>query len=196
MRDSGMNSEQLRLFIGIPLSQNVREKLIEITESLRQDINGVRWVPSQNWHVTIKFLGNAKVDLVPDIMDVVNSVSVFLPFELGIGEIGAFSSLASARVVWVGAYDESGTIHKIYNKIENGVKMLGFPGEKRVYNPHITIGRSKKQAVSISDEAVEGFKCKFSLPVNQVVLYKSELKRSGAEYSVLGSACGACRDST
>lgn len=186
----------MRLFIAIPLNDDVREEIEKVVGILSENVEGVRWVRRQNWHVTVKFLGKTPAEKVPGIIDVLKNISVLLPLEMEIRDVGAFSSLGSARVVWVGAYDESRTVHKIYSEIEKGTKKLGFPVEKRGYNPHITIGRARKKPVRLSVEMLESVHCNCRLTVNQVVLLKSELKRSGAEYSVIGSAGSVSRNST
>lgn len=182
--------EQMRLFIGIPLDIDTRKWISETCDSLKETVHDVRWVRPENLHITMKFLGNSPESIIPEIAEVLQSVSVYLPFEMEVGGIGAFSSLGSARVIWVGAYDETGTVNTIYKEIDEGMRILGYSGENRKYSPHITVGRSKKKPVTIDRETAESFKDRSRMTIGELVLFRSDLKSSGAEYMIIERAIG------
>lgn len=180
----------MRLFIAIPIDDKTRLEVCRMCDYLKERVSDVRWVKAENLHITMKFLGDTKEKLVPEISSAMEEVSKYLPFEMEIGGIGGFPSLASARVIWVGAYDESQTVHRIYEEIETGIGNLGFKKEKRKYSPHITVGRSKRKPVRVDVGHELGKRAGSTLIVNEVVLYKSDLKSSGAEYTVLERVAG------
>jgi 2'-5' RNA ligase len=174
-----MTSEQReptsRLFTAIPLSRDVRAHVASIALELSQGVEEVRWVPPENLHVTLRFL---------DMVGWMQKASAHLPFELDIGGVGGFPSQGSARVIWVGAIDETGAAGSVYDIIDKGAGKCGLGRESRRYRPHITVGRPRRHPVKISRDTAELFAGRFlKLEVNDIVLLKSVLKSTGAEYT-------------
>lgn len=185
---NNLEDPSLRLFTGLSLTTPVLEFVTDIVELFSKQIDGVRWVPSKNLHVTLKFLGSCKISKIPELIKVMQKSCAFLPLKLLIGNVGGFPSHSSARVIWVGAEDIEGKLTDLYKTIERGAGSCGFPREKRRYQPHITIGRSKN-GVKITNELLEVSKDKRILEVNEITLFQSILKKSGAEYSVIQKIC-------
>ena len=102
--------------------------------------------------------------------------------------MGAFPSLRSPRVVWVGLDDQGGRLVTLQNQIEKEMSKLGFEEEKRAFSPHLTLGRirsprGKEELVKyLLDERERVFG---EINIDRVILFKSELKPTGAVYSVL-----------
>lgn len=183
-----MTSEQReptsRLFTAIPLSRDVRAHVASIALELSQGVEEVRWVPPENLHVTLRFLGDFPDSKVPDMVGWMQKASAHLPFELDIGGVGGFPSQGSARVIWVGAIDETGAAGSVYDIIDKGAGKCGLGRESRRYRPHITVGRPRRHPVKISRDTAERFAGRFlKLEVNDIVLFKSVLKSTGAEYT-------------
>jgi len=171
--------------MGLFLTGDVREFVSAIAAGLEREVAGVRWVPPDNLHVTLKFLGSCDTSQVERLVEVMGAAAGHLPLTLGIGHVGAFPSLASARVVWVGAHDLEGRVQKVYNVLDRGVARCGIPREKRPYRAHITIGRARKKPACIEPSLADGFDSEMKLEVGDIVLFESVLKSSGAEYKVL-----------
>lgn len=174
------------------MTSEVRDYVSEVVVELSREVPDVRWVPPENFHVTLKFLGACDEDNVEDIVAAMRKASRHLPIELTIGGVGAFPSSGSARVIWVGATDLEDRVQKVYNVLEKGAEKRGFPREKRRYTPHITVGRSRNKPVSLPRGLLERFAEKLPLEARYIVLFESVLKSSGAEYSVLEKV-GECR---
>jgi 2'-5' RNA ligase len=185
MKDATADKRKLRLFTGLYLSPEVRGHVADIAASLSMQIGGVRWVQRENLHVTLKFLGACDPSVVSDLTEMMRKAADFLPLTLTVGRVGAFPSLGSARVIWIGATDFEGRVQKVYNVLQKGAARCGFPKEKRGYIPHITIGRARKQPVKVRMEAAGQFDRQLTLKVNDIVLFSSELKSTGAEYTIL-----------
>jgi 2'-5' RNA ligase len=179
------NGGQLRLFMGLSLTDEVREFVCGVAATLEEQVEGVRWVPSRNLHVTLKFLGSCDESRVEKLVEVMGAAAAHLPLTLVVGKVGAFPSLASARVVWVGARDLEGRVQKVYNVLDRGAARCGIPREKRPYTPHITVGRARKKPACIEPSLADGFRTEMTLEVRDIVLFESVLDRSGAEYKVL-----------
>ena len=188
-----MTSEQQpstqRLFTAIPLPSEVRRRIAGMASEVYGQVEGVRWVPEANLHVTLRFLGQCSQEKVPELAAWMEKAALHLPETVRVGGVGGFPSVRSARVIWVGVDDETGDIEKVYNVLDKGAGKCGFGREGRKYRPHITVGRARRNPVSIPDELVARFAGeRFDLKVEEIVLFRSVLSGAGAEYSVIERA--------
>jgi 2'-5' RNA ligase len=170
--------------------QNLRDPLERALASAP-----IRWVPHENIHLTVKFLGEISNDQVVTIQDRLEIAISNIPgFEIGIGSLGCFPNLRQPRVVWLGTHVEGNILGQIVHRIEEAMQALGFEKERRAFKPHLTLGRIKKKIspeqrgileehIQKSRDAVFG-----QIQITEVHLMKSVLRPSGAEYSPLGSA--------
>lgn len=174
-----------RLFTGLALSEEASGYVLGVIETMSGAVQGVKWVPPENLHVTLKFLGNCDWALVDRIADSMREASGLLPLPLAVGGVGGFPSSASARVLWVGAEDVEEKLHKVYNILDRAARSCGFPGEKRGYRPHITVGRARKGPARIPESLALSMDRRVLMEVADIILYRSVLGRTGAQYSVL-----------
>lgn len=184
MTDAGSGGAP-RLFTGLALSDEASEYTLDVIEALSAVVDGVRWVPRGNLHVTLKFLGNCEWSMVDTIAGSMREAASFLPLELTIGGVGGFPSEGSARVLWVGAEDVEGKLQKVYNILDRTARSCGFTRERRGYRPHVTIGRARKGTASIPEDLTPALERRLRMEVRDIILYGSVLKSTGAEYSIL-----------
>ena len=186
----------LRTFIAVEIPPHVQKKIQQETEPLRKAIASslVRWVPTQNVHLTLKFLGDvssASVNILTQMLSVeADSCPVF---DITMSGLGSFPSLRRPRVLFIGIQAPA-ELEALYRGIESACARLGYESEARGFNPHLTIGRIK-QDISASDQhkvrhALEETKIDSlgTARVNSVHLYKSELKPTGSVYTQIFSA--------
>jgi len=105
----------MRLFIALDIEAAVLERLTAFGQTLRQAISlggrEVKWVPSGQIHLTLKFLGAVKPDEVPRVCAMVQETAGRVaPFELTCRGAGVFGS--PARVVWAG-FDGCETLQRL-----------------------------------------------------------------------------------
>jgi 2'-5' RNA ligase len=125
----------MRLFVAIPLPDEVLDAL----EHTQEGMPGARWIPAENMHLTLRFLGevgNAEFD---DIMQALAEV-VVPPFPLDIASVGHFESRGVPKVLWAGVRANSALSH-LHAKVEQAVKRCDLPPEPRKFAPHITLAR-------------------------------------------------------
>lgn len=180
-----MKANTLRLFIAVPIPEGMKESLEVLQSSWKVRAHGVRWVKPEGLHITLKFLGNVPEEQLQAIKEAMKKALLgFTPFEVRVKGVGAFPSLRSPRVLWVGIEDEKGKLKEIFKALERALEKLGFPREDRPFSPHLTLGRVKGKGDF-------GFLNKSSgldfgaLLVKEVILFKSDLKPEGAEYTPL-----------
>jgi len=185
----------LRLFTAVPLPDEVRHTVAGIVDELSGALEGVRWVPEPNLHITLRFLGESPASTIPRMAEAMRKAARHLPATVRIGGVGAFPSLRSARVIWVGVEDHTGSIEKVYNVLDKAAEKCGFGREGRRYKPHVTIGRARRKPVAIPDDIASKFADDvIELEVAEIALFRSRLSSAGAEYSVVETAGSAGPD--
>ncbi len=179
----------IRCFIAIDLPEATRQGLDGVQEKLQQSRARVRWVRANNIHLTLKFLGNIHPDQVDDIAAVTaQTVQNEPPLTLRTAGLGAFPSQRNPRVIWMGVAGEVKRLTHIQTRLENNLQALGFASERRGFRAHLTLGRVKdkrnRQALiaAMTELEIPEFD---SFDVTEIILYKSDLRPTGAIYTKL-----------
>ncbi len=179
----------IRSFIAIDFPEETRKALEDIQKELKQCGAGVRWVRPSSIHLTLKFLGNIHPTQVEDIaLAVAQEVRDEPPITLRAAGLGAFPSQRNPRVIWIGMEGEVQRLTRIQARVENALEPLGFVREKRPFRPHLTIGRVKdrRRLQSLIDAMATLDMPQFdSFDVTEIILYKSDLRPTGAIYTKL-----------
>jgi 2'-5' RNA ligase len=179
----------IRSFIAIDFPEETRKALEDIQKELKQCGAGVRWVKPGSIHLTLKFLGNIHPAQVEDIaLAVAEEIRDDPPITLGAAGLGAFPSRRKPRVIWIGMEGEVQRLTRIQARVENALESLGFVREKRPFRPHLTIGRVKdhrKLQALIDAMATLDMEPFNSFDADEIILYKSDLRPTGAIYTKL-----------
>jgi 2'-5' RNA ligase len=179
----------LRAFIAVPLPDTVAAFLGKIQARLPLPGSTIRWVAATNIHLTLKFLGEIDPSQVPSVAAQMDAaVGTIPPFSLAAKGAGVFPNFHHARVLWVGLAGDVDRLNAIQATLESGLEAVGFNREARRFNAHLTIGRIRRRIdarligaslKALTDDASDSFL------VDRLVLFKSVLKPSGPEYSLL-----------
>jgi 2'-5' RNA ligase len=185
----------IRAFIAVDLSLEILEGIEQVSRDLRSSLKDIpiRWVPVENIHLTLKFLGNvstANLEILKDILGKV--VSSHSECDISVGGIGAFPKPHNPRVIWVGM-EVSQELVTLQRDIEIETARLGYSREHRPFSPHLTFGRVSRNASAQDVHAIakilENFKVGFlgATRLKTVYLYRSDLRPDGAVYSPIYS---------
>jgi 2'-5' RNA ligase len=185
----------LRAFIAVEVPAAIRQAVCSSTASLRQEIGSlVRWVPMENMHLTLKFLGDvspANVDMLSQMLR--GEADLFGGFDLQFRGLGSFPSLKRPRVIYIGIQAPA-ALEALQRGIESAARRLGYESEERGFSPHLTVGRTRQTVTATEQQtirrALEGTKIDSlgTARVDSLHLYKSDLKPSGSVYTRLYSA--------
>jgi 2'-5' RNA ligase len=186
----------LRVFIAVEIPLSIRQAIQEQTESLRAALGGglVRWVPVENMHLTLKFIGDispANVDMLAQMLTA--EAQTCPPFSMDVSGLGSFPNPRRARIIWIGIHAPA-ALTSLQRGIEAAVTRLGYEAETRPFSAHLTIGRVRQQVSASDQQKVRAALEQMSVgalgtaEVSAVHLFKSDLKPSGAEYTDLFSA--------
>ena len=187
-------AETLRVFVAMELTEEARQYLALLTNSLRHEVaHGIRWVDPHGIHLTLKFLGNipvAKLDAVAAAME--ESGEGTPRFSLSIHSLGAFPGLSAPRVLWAGVQGDLAPLLMVQTRLEESLAARGFPKEGRPFSPHLTLARVRGK-LSPADRqhlaaAVESARAQANqeLPVQRLSLIESTLTPRGAVYTRRG----------
>ena len=185
----------LRAFIAVEIPIGIRQTVCNVTSDLRNGVGSlIRWVPMENMHLTLKFLG----DVAPSNVDMLSQMlraeaDLFNCFELHLTGLGSFPSLKRPRVIYIGIRAPA-ALETLHRGIESASRRLGYESEERGFSPHLTIGRVKQNVTATEQQmirrALEETKIDSlgTARVDSVHLYKSDLKPTGSVYTRLFSA--------
>lgn len=185
----------MRTFIAIELPQNFRNYLADIQNLLKATGADVKWVPLENIHLTLKFLGeidDKKLDKVTEILDSVASGEN--QFFIRLDSLGAFPNTNFPRVIWSGIDKGDKETRKIANAIEERIATIGIPKEDRPFSSHITIGRVRsglsriKLTQLLNELQDKPGKENLEFAAGKITLFKSQLTPKGPIYEILKEA--------
>ncbi len=186
----------IRAFIAISLPADVQQRLEVISSGLRSSLQEaqVRWVPVPNIHLTMMFLGDLSLANLGMLKDNLGAeADSHHCFEFSVGGVGAFPSPQRPRVLWVGV-EAPAELNSLQAGITHRMEHLGYAGEERPFSPHLTLGRVARNAnpddAQRISAALQSAKVGFLgvCQVNQVHLFRSDLKPGGAVYTKIFSA--------
>lgn len=181
--------EIMRLFIAIPIEASLRAAMSKLTIELRKSGGKVKWVEEENFHITLKFLGNTPEERVPAIEKAMSdSLQSFLSFRIDLGGLGGFPNLIRPRVFWVGIQKGAKHLENIAKSIDEASSRLGYEKEIKRFRSHLTIGRVKDsgnlQGLIEKINNHSGFK-PGGMEVKEIHLIQSRLSKKGPQYNTL-----------
>jgi len=181
----------MRLFIAINIPKKERNRIYRAARPLREAEYPVRWVESELFHLTLKFLGDVRPAAVPGVEEVIGSVAEKTgSFPMEIGGFGAFPTVRRPRVLWVGA-DPSPALRCLKQDLEWALSDKGFDRETRAFHPHFTLGRATTNQGAGAFRGLDSLTADLSLSAEvkvwKVDLMESHLSASGPRYEILSS---------
>ncbi len=175
------SSPHVRLFIAVDLPETVR---ILLEPLFQQKISGAKWVPFEQVHLTLRFIGEVEEKIFQEIKNTLSSIQAE-PFETALQGMGTFPDSRHPRVLWVGL-EAPPQLYALQNQVEATLRALGIEPEARPFSPHITLARLKfpdvRQITNFLDHNKD-FKSESWL-VKEFHLYSSQLTPKGAIHKV------------
>jgi 2'-5' RNA ligase len=182
-------SKTLRSFVAFELPDDVRSALRRVQQELKAHDFAVRWVRPEGIHLTLKFLGDIEPAQIDGIADrLAAAARGYGSVSLSAKGIGVFPHLRRPRVLWTGLAGDVRRLSELQGRVDAGLAEAGFRREKRSFKGHLTLGRFKARVESRQVErALEIFADFETEPfsADRIMLFKSELKPTGAVYSIL-----------
>lgn len=134
----------MRAFLGIPCPDSRAEKLSELFSELTDRVS-LKPVKPQNYHITVKFLGDVDKELCDKLSGVLDDkLEQFEGLQLELRYAGVFPNPGNPRVIWAGAGPEE-PLKKLNEVVAEAAFERGIEREDREYHPHLTLGRIKNK---------------------------------------------------
>jgi len=184
----------VRLFIAIELPNGIKNEL----GRLRTNIEGVRWMPAEQFHLTLAFLGEVDEETALRLSANLAEIRT-ATFELTLAEASCFPSQQRPRVIWIGVKPEPRLL-KLAAAVQQSALNSGIFLEERPFSPHITLARLKSPS---TDELSDYINRKSGLTltpfsVKEFTLFQSSLSSQGAlhckvrSFPLPGIDCEVC----
>jgi 2'-5' RNA ligase len=176
----------MRLFIAVNLGSEIRSLITRAIETFPVDRPPWRWVRPENWHVTLRFLGDVPESDVGSISSGLEQVrNRHGAFRLTMGEFGGFPNLRRPRVLFYRIGEGAESLARLAADIDRVLEdTVGMPPDPKAFRAHVTVARVKSRLprpVVDKLELVPPLE-NAAQPVDSFDLMKSELRREGARY--------------
>ena len=149
---------------------------------------GVAWVPPENLHLTLRFLGAAEDAQIAALRQGLPAVAArHEAFTATIERSGCFPNRRRPKVIWAGVADADGRLGALQQDVEAMVCAAGWAREERAFRPHVTLGRVRA-GVRPPSSKWSGDLPRLQVPVEAVELIESVLKPPGAAHRTLHRA--------
>jgi 2'-5' RNA ligase len=170
----------MRLFVALDLPWSLRDRVSALAGS---GIAGARWVPPENYHITLRFIGETPGHQAHDI-DLALAGLRARGFSLSLSGVGTFAKGGRSTALWVGV-ERNPQLDHLRAKIETALQRCGLEPERRRFQPHITLARL--------DNVAEGKLVSFvqahnlfrtdPLPFEHFTLFSSQLGKEASVYT-------------
>ena len=181
------NNEK-RVFIGIPVGDNIKSILSIVKSVVNCNPSYIKWIPVENIHLTLSFLGNIANKNLPHLIQSVEKNITSNNFQIRITDTGVFPSSKSPKVLWLGISKGTDELTSLQLKVEKSIRKFNENHHRATFNPHITIAKIRRLYRKI--DVLPFLNTVYSpieLDVNSIYLYESLLFAEGAQYKLLNT---------
>jgi 2'-5' RNA ligase len=170
----------MRLFVAIDLPWDLRHRIAALATT---GIQGARWVPPENYHLTLRFVGEVPPHRAEEI-DMALAALRGKGFELTLAGVGTFSKGGRATTLYVGV-DRNQRLEHLQTKIETALQRVGLEPERRRFQPHVTLARLDNAPEFKLVEFVQAHNLFRSEPfqVEHFTLFSSQLGKEQSVYT-------------
>ena len=175
----------MRTFVAVKIDVNRELKeFINELQLLLQD-ERIKWVNTDNFHLTLFFLGETAESQINPIASVLRKiVEDYTRINLVLKGLGVFKNIRDPRVIWIGLSQNS-VLQELHSRVQGSLVGQGYRKDDRPFRPHLTIGRPKRiYDQNRLSEVVEKNKNRYfqEVIIEEIVFYQSILKQQGPEY--------------
>jgi RNA 2',3'-cyclic 3'-phosphodiesterase len=179
----------VRVFVAVPIPVRIQRELSRLARKLAETAIPVRWIPPENLHLTLRFLGQQPDEGRRLIVETLaRAAEDTMPFMASFGSVGAFPSPRRPRVIWI-AVDSVPQLRILRASVDRQLARAGFGTGDAPFHPHVTLGRaargSEPGAFREFVPASRNLGVGSDLRVSSIDLMRSHLRSSGVQYELL-----------
>ena len=177
-----------RLFLAIPIPANFRQEVLKVSK-VSEVSEAIRWVPYENYHITISFLGHVEEEKIPTIAQIGDEIAKRTPpFTLEFDKITLAPLRKSPRMIWALLQKNDAFTNLVREVEESLIKNNLSPKRTHSPTPHITLARLNK-SIKYKVSSIKEFSLhSLYLPlytnilISSFTLYESKLSPKGSLY--------------
>ena len=168
----------LRLFVALALPALVKTQLAALVGG----IPGARWIPPENYHLTLRFIGEIEPWRAEEVDAALAAIRA-PRFELALAGIGTFEKAGRIMSLHVNA-ERSEALSRLQSKVETALQRVGLEPERRRFAPHVTLARTDKAETHklVSFLQVHALFRPPPVMVEHFTLFSSRLGKEAAHY--------------
>lgn len=135
----------MRMFLALEPSPAALRAAETAVRPVREQYPHLRWSPSQNWHVTLVFLGELTEQQQAELVQrTPAALRAHSPLSLAVTGAGTFPrSAAQARVLWLGLEGDTSALAGLVETLRGTARAIGIPVEHRAFHAHLTVARTR-----------------------------------------------------
>ena len=168
----------IRLFVGIALPKPQGDRLA----SLCIGVKGARWVDQQNFHITLRFIGDVQEPGVEEIIGELTRID-WTPFFVTLSGVGHFGSRKKVRALWAGVQSDP-HLFDLHSKIEAALIKCDIKSEGKRFIPHVTLARLKNVQPKYTKDWIlrHNLFCVDKFLAEEITLFESHRTNAGSIY--------------
>lgn len=169
-----------RLFTGLEIPADVGFLL----SLKRGGLTGARWIDTENYHITLRFIGDVDHQTADEVADSLDRLSNSMRFDVRLTHLGTFGG-DKPRALYAGV-EPSEALTRLQSAHERVLQRAGLPAEGRKFVPHVSLARLR----GVGPEDVARFISEagrfepLSFPVGRFVLFSSKDSVGGGPYVI------------
>jgi 2'-5' RNA ligase len=187
--------QHLRLFIAIAIPEQIKDAIERAQRELRRVLPqaSVRWTRCEQFHLTLRFLGNVEAQRVGALSQAVNSAAqAFAPLQLRAEQVGFFPSARFPRVLWVGVRGTQDQLLPLQQAVQSATLAFTAEEPEERFSGHVTLARIKalkrSEAATLSQAAAGMSERSFGQwTAESIELMRSQLSAQQATHSVVAA---------
>jgi 2'-5' RNA ligase len=136
-----------RLFVAVFPPPEILDHIRPILTRWRgiAGLKRVRWVPPEQVHLTLRFLGNVAQSQIPAVSAALDhAASEVPPFSLRLDRPGCFPTARAVRILWLGLVGDLEAMQRLHQTVVQATGAWGEAGEHERFHPHLTLGRCRE----------------------------------------------------
>ena len=174
----------IRLFIALKIPLYIRKEIVNLTQEFVPCFEKYKWEQLYKIHLTLKFIGDTKEELINEVMKKISFMNEYKKFECGLDKFDFFYRKGKPSIFFVKLQMDE-RINDLVIRPNNELELLNIPREKKEFHAHLTLLRLKGNEdmdplIKMTDKILN---TKFT--ANEITLYQSRLLSHGSIYKEL-----------
>jgi 2'-5' RNA ligase len=174
----------IRLFIALKIPLHIRKEIVNFTKEFLPGYDKYKWEQLDKVHLTLKFIGDIKEELVNEVIKKISFMNEYKKFECGLDKFDFFYRNGKPSIFFLKLQMEE-RINELVIRLNKELEILNIPLEKKEFHAHLTLLRIK------GNEEIDPLKkmtetvLENKFIADEIALFQSRLLAHGSTYKEL-----------